>query len=64
MHEDPTETINLASQHPEVVRDLQARLESFPQGEVISEPDHKFMWDPDFFGGPEDREPWADVVQD
>ena len=23
-----------------------------------------FLWDPDGFGGPEDRAPWADVARD
>ncbi len=59
---DPTEQDNLADKHPEIVDVLQAKIEAFPRGEVINPPPSEMIWDPDFFGGEEDREPWADVV--
>lgn len=60
---DPTERTNLAVQQPAVVADLSAALARFPHAESIDLPLYRIVLDPDFFGGEEDREPWADRVQ-
>ena len=61
--EDPTEHTNVAAKEPAIVTDLSAALARFPRGPSIDLPLYKIVWDPDFFGGEEDREPWADRVQ-
>ncbi len=61
---DPTEQTNVAAEHPSIVERLTAKIDSFPRGEVINPSPMAMFWDPDFFGGEEDRAPWADVVTD
>ena len=60
--EDPTEQVDRAAADPSVVEALSNALSAFPRGESINRPLWKILWDPDFFGGEEDREPWADTV--
>ncbi|MEO1653914.1 MAG: sulfatase-like hydrolase/transferase, partial [Bacteroidota bacterium] len=57
--EDPEEKNNLARQHPAIVADLRAALEAFPRGEPVDDSIWKVFFDPDLFGGKEDREPFA-----
>lgn len=59
--EDPSETANLAPDHPEIVGDLKAALQDFPRGATVDDPLWKVFVDPDLFGGKEDREPFAGV---
>lgn len=61
--EDPTEQIDRAADEPGIVADLTNALSVFPRGESINLPLYRVAWDPDFFGGEEDREPWADAVK-
>ena len=61
--EDPTEQVDRATAEPSVVEALANALSEFPRGESIHLPLRKILWDPDFFGGEEDREPWADVAR-
>ncbi len=60
--EDPTEQVDRAAADPSVVEELANALGAFPRGATINLPLWKLIWDPDFFGGEEDREPWAATV--
>jgi arylsulfatase A-like enzyme len=60
--EDPTEQVDRAAADPSVVEALANALSAFPRGATINRPLWRIAWDPDFFGGEEDREPWADIV--
>ncbi|MEM9173715.1 MAG: arylsulfatase [Myxococcota bacterium] len=62
---DPFETRDVASDHPDVAASLTAAADAWPRHSRPGEtsPLH-FLWDPDAFGGPEDREPWADVARE
>ena len=51
------------SLEPAIVADLSEALARFPRAQSIDLPLYKIAWDPDFFGGEEDREPWADTVK-
>jgi arylsulfatase A-like enzyme len=62
IEEDPTEQVDRAAADSSVAEELQGALDAFPRGESINLPLWKLLWDPDFFGGEEDREPWADIV--
>jgi len=61
--EDPTEQRELSEQRPDLVGELTRALDEFPRGESIQLPIWRVLWDPDFFGGREDRAPWADAVE-
>lgn len=58
---DPSETKDLALEHPEIVGELITALQDFPRGETVDDPLWKVFVDPDLFGGEEDREPFAGV---
>ncbi len=45
-----------------IIDDLASALAASPRGEVVNRPLWRVVWDPDFFGGEEDRAPWADTV--
>ena len=62
LEQDPLEAMDLAVQHPQKVAALAALLADLPRGEDLHIPTYKVVLDPDFFGGEEDRPPWADVV--
>ena len=62
LEDDPTEEMEIADNNADIVQTLLAAIEAFPKGKLIGPPAHEAMWDPDFFGGEEDRAPWADVV--
>ena len=59
--EDPTERQDRADAYPELVGELTAALAVVPRGERVNLPLYRAMRDIDFFGGEEDREPWADM---
>jgi len=58
--DDPGETRDLAAENPKLVADLSAAAERWPRGPEIHGSFLGIFWDPDRFGGPEDREPWAE----
>lgn len=60
---DPLEAQDLAQQHPERVTALQQHLDAVTRAETLHIPLYKVFWDPDFFGGEEDRPPWADITK-
>jgi arylsulfatase A-like enzyme len=60
--DDPTEQENLAGKEGTLVETLASALDAFPRGAVVNRPLWQVVWDPDFFGGEEDRAPWADTV--
>ncbi len=62
LEQDPTETRNLAPGHPERVATLMTLLADIPRAENLHVPLYRVFWDPDFFGGEEDRPPWADII--
>ncbi|MEO0678705.1 MAG: hypothetical protein AAFZ02_14255, partial [Pseudomonadota bacterium] len=51
---------DIAAQNPEIVRTLSEALAAFPRGADIAIPLQEVVDDPDFFGGTEDRAPWAE----
>lgn len=63
VEQDPSETTDLAQRHPERVKMLSAALTAFPRGATVQVSMKDAILDPDFFGGKEDRAPWADTVQ-
>ena len=60
---DPTEQVDLAGEEGAIVDELTSALNAFPRGAVVNLPLWQVAWDPDFFGGEEDRAPWADTVR-
>jgi len=63
IEEDPTEQVDRAASDPSVAEALADAWSAFPRGESINLPLWKVVWDVDFFGGEEDRKPWAEVVE-
>ncbi len=61
---DPLEQEDLTAQQPAIVASLRARAEAWPAREWDATTAIGLLWDPDSFGGPEDREPWADVARE
>ena len=57
---DPLERRNIAREHPVLVEELSHFLAAFPRGEDVSIDLWDIVRDPDFFGGEEDRPPWAE----
>jgi arylsulfatase A-like enzyme len=62
--DDPTESLDLSAEHPEIVAELKQTLQDYPRGESIHVPIYRAMMDIDFFGGEEDRIPWSEVGVD
>lgn len=60
--QDPTEQNDLAKIHPDRVKTLSAALTAFPRGKSVQVSLRDLVLDTDFFGGKEDRPPWADTV--
>jgi arylsulfatase A-like enzyme len=58
--DDPAELHDRAAEHPDLVAELRAAAEAWPRGPEIHGSLVRVLWDPDQFGGPEDREPWAE----
>ncbi len=59
---DPVEALDLAGAHPERVATMQQHLEELPRADNLHIPLYQVFWDPDFFGGEEDRPPWTDII--
>jgi len=62
VEQDPSEKTDLAELHPDLVKKLSAALTAFPRGASVQVSMKDAILDPDFFGGKEDRAPWADTV--
>lgn len=62
IYADPLETIDVASQHADIVDSLSAAAEAWPRGVRDTPSILDRLLDPDSFGGPEDRQPWADAA--
>jgi arylsulfatase A-like enzyme len=60
--EDPQELIDLAASQPERAAAMKATIDTFPRGANVALPLQEVVDDPDFFGGNEDRAPWADAA--
>jgi arylsulfatase A-like enzyme len=58
--EDPGETRDRALERARLVEELRAAADAWPRGPEIHGSLLSVLWDPDRFGGPEDREPWAE----
>ena len=63
IYDDPFEERDLAGEHPELVRALVTAAEAWPRGVDLGEPMLKILLDPDSFGGPEDRDSWAEAAR-
>ena len=57
---DPLESEDIAAKEPDLVANLSSALANFPRGKSVAIPLQKVVNDPDYFGGEEDRKPWAD----
>ncbi|MEM7007110.1 MAG: arylsulfatase [Pseudomonadota bacterium] len=57
---DPFEQTDIARDNLELVAELTSYLDAFPRGQSIAVSFQDAVDDPDFFGGEEDREPWAE----
>jgi len=62
LESDPYERHDQSSLENAMANELQDVLIRAPRGESIHVPFWKSLLDPDFFGGEEDRMPWADTV--
>lgn len=62
IYNDPYEINDLSSLHPMLVEELLSVAEAWPRTERVSTSILEYLLDPPFFGGKEDREPWADVA--
>lgn len=59
---DPMEEVDLIAVHPDIAKALSKTLTAWPRGANVQAPMKDVVVDTDFFGGPEDRQPWADTV--
>ena len=57
---DPLETTDIASEESAIVTELSRYLAAFPRGKNVALPLQSIVDDTDYFGGEEDRAPWAD----
>ena len=61
---DPLEEDDLAARHPDIVASMSETAAAWP---TLDRPGQTsilgLLLDPDRFGGPEDREPWADAAK-
>ena len=64
IYQDPLETRDLSAEHPELVGELVGIARGWPVGPALDRSMLEIFCDPDSFGGPEDREPWADVARE
>jgi arylsulfatase A-like enzyme len=62
--QDPLEENDVSADHAELVETLVAAAKAWPRGLSVAEPMLSVLFDLDSFGGPEDREPWADVARE
>ena len=58
--DDPSESLNIASENQEIVLELKNTLSQWQFGENRSLPISAVFKDPDLFGGEEDRIPWIE----
>ncbi len=63
IYDDPKEKRDRADEEPEIVRELVAAAAQWPEGVPITSKFFEMLADPDSFGGPENREPWADAAK-
>jgi arylsulfatase A-like enzyme len=63
LQNDPLERTDLAAVHPERVRALDAARQRVPRADSIHLPLGQVLSDMDFFGGAEDRPPWAEQMK-
>ncbi len=63
---DPSEENNLAEfpEHGARRDEMLVALDAKPRGEPVGVSLLQVFWDPDFFGGEEDRQPWMEVAQE
>lgn len=59
---DPTEIYELSHDYPIITQQLEAYLDAFPRGKSVAIPYQETVNDTDYFGGVEDRRPWAETV--
>lgn len=64
IYDDPKEKRDRAAEEPEIVEELVAAAEDWPAGGSVASKIIDMLFDPDRFGGPEDRDPWADVARE
>ncbi len=64
IYDDPLEEKDLAADRPLIVDELVTAANAWPRGPESGESMFRIIVDPDSFGGPEDREPWADVARE
>jgi arylsulfatase A-like enzyme len=64
IYDDPFEERDLAAERPEIVAALVAEARTWPRGPALDRSMLEIFWDPDSFGGIEDRNPWADVARE
>ncbi|GAB5489746.1 MAG: hypothetical protein Pars2KO_33160 [Parasphingorhabdus sp.] len=62
VEKDPSETNEISGRYPVITEQLKTVLQEFPKGKNVALPLQAIADDPDFFGGEEDRKPWADTV--
>ena len=60
--DDPHESNNLAREMPQKVAELQSALDEQNLPPAARMPLWDLLFDPDYFGGEEDRQPWPDTV--
>ena len=60
--DDPLEAKNIAHTEPDRVARLSQLLNDLPRAPSLHIPLYKVFWDPDFFGGAENRAPWAELT--
>ena len=60
---DPLEATDVAVEFPTRVDALAQHLAEVDRADTLHIPLYKVFWDPDFFGGEEDRPPWADIIE-
>lgn len=61
---DPTESVELSQDFPTITQQLVEYLDTFPRGENVALPFQTIVNDVDFFGGEENRKPWAEDIED
>ena len=59
---DPVETNDLSLARADQADVLRSQLNAANRAPSLHIPLYRVFWDPDFFGGEEDRPPWADVM--
>lgn len=64
IYNDPKEKHDRAADEPELVKELVAAANAWPSGESVTPNLLRVLFDPDRFGGPEDRDPWADMAKE